>query len=164
MLARLRIENLALVEHLELDLVPGLNVLSGETGAGKSVLIEALALLVGERAEPEAVRSGEAAAVVEGVFRLETPELRREIAAILGEEVEELALRRELVRDRPNRCYVAGRLATAGLLRDLGERLIELHGQHEHQLLLRASVQRELLDAFGGLDTDRSNLERGVAR
>ncbi len=162
MLARLRIENLALVEHLELELAPGLNVLSGETGAGKSVLVEALALLVGERAEPEVVRAGEAGAVVEGVFRLETPELRRSVAAILGEEVEELALRRELLRDQRNRCYVAGRLATAGLLRELGERLIELHGQHEHQLLLRSSVQRELLDAFGGLEADRLELARGV--
>ena len=162
MLARLRIENLALVEHLELELAPGLNVLSGETGAGKSVLVEALALLVGDRAETEAVRTGEAGAVVEGVFRLETPELRQDVASVIGEQVEELALRRELLRDQRNRCYVAGRVATAGLLRELGERLIELHGQHEHQLLLRASVQRELLDAFGGLEADRLALEWGV--
>ncbi|HEY7461026.1 MAG TPA: DNA repair protein RecN [Gemmatimonadota bacterium] len=162
MLASLRIENLALVESLELDLAPGLNVLSGETGAGKSVLVEALSLLVGERADPDMVRAGASSAVVEGVFRLEAPATRRAVARALGEDAEEVALRRELFRDQRNRCFVAGRLATAGLLRELGERLVELHGQHEHQLLLRRTVQRELLDAFGGLEPQRLALERGV--
>ncbi len=162
MLASLRIENLALVESLELDLAPGLNVLSGETGAGKSVLVEALSLLVGERADPDMVRAGASSAVVEGVFRMDAPATRRAVARALGEEVEEVALRRELFRDQRNRCFVAGRLATAGLLRELGERLVELHGQHEHQLLLRRTVQRELLDAFGGLEPERLALERGV--
>jgi DNA repair protein RecN (Recombination protein N) len=158
-LSRLSIENLALIGTVEVELGPGLNVISGETGAGKSVLVDSLALLVGERADPAAVRSGEHRAVVEGVFRLEEKSLRRRIGELTGDDVEELALRREIFRDQRNRCYVAGRLSSAAVLRELGEHLLELHGQHEHQLLLRPSVQRALLDAFGGLDADRATLE-----
>lgn len=162
MLAHLRIENLALIDALEVALQPGLNVLSGETGAGKSVLVDSLALLVGERAEVGAIRAGAVGAMVEGLFRLESDRLRRRVAELIGEPVEELSLRREIFRDQRNRCYVAGRLSPAGLLRELGEALLELHGQHEHQLLLRREIQRELLDAFGGLDAERSALARDL--
>lgn len=160
MLAHLRVENLALIEELDLELAPGLNVLSGETGAGKSVLVDSLALLVGERADPADIRTGADGALVEGLFRLEAPALRRRVAELTGEETRELALRREIFRDQRNRCYVAGRLAPAALLRSLGEMLVELHGQHEHQLLLQRSVQRDLLDAFGGLEDRRRELAR----
>ncbi|MFN2431768.1 MAG: DNA repair protein RecN [Gemmatimonadota bacterium] len=163
MLAHLRIENLALVGSLELDLGPGLTVVSGETGAGKSVLVDSLALLVGERAESDAIRSGAASAVVEGLFRLGDSALRRRVAAVVGEEVEEdLALRREIFRGQRNRCFLGGRLSSAALLRDVGDLLLELHGQHEHQRLLRHAAQRELLDAFGGLDATRAALAEEV--
>jgi DNA repair protein RecN (Recombination protein N) len=162
LLAHLKIENLALIEGLELDFAPGLNVISGETGAGKSVLVDSLAVLVGERAESAAIRAGSGGAVVEGLFRLETRELRGRVAETLGHELEELALRREILRGQRNRCFVAGRIAPAALLRELGEVLVELHGQHEHQLLLRPPVQRDLLDAFGGLETEAAELARGV--
>jgi DNA repair protein RecN (Recombination protein N) len=114
-------------------------------------------MLVGERASPDVVRAGEEAAVVEGLFRV--PAAASEaVRAVLGETADEVVLRREIVRGGRNRCYVAGRLAPAALLRDLGEVLVELHGQHEHQRLLRRGEQRDLLDRWGGLEADRRAL------
>jgi DNA repair protein RecN (Recombination protein N) len=156
-LVRLKIENLALVGTAEIELGAGLVVISGETGAGKSVLVDSLAILVGERASDDVVRAGGETAVVEGLFRV-APAAAEAVRAVLGEPAEEVALRREIVRGGRNRCYVAGRLAPAALLRELGEVLVELHGQHEHQRLLRRSAQRDLLDAWGGLEPDRRAL------
>src|SRR4051794_18085531 len=114
-----------------------MTVLTGETGAGKTMLVEALELLVGGRADPLLVRPGADAAEVEGRFELD------------GEEV---VLARVVPADGRSRAYVDGRMATAGALAEVGARLVDLHGQHDHQSLLAAAVQREALDRFADID------------
>ncbi|MDX1673813.1 MAG: AAA family ATPase, partial [Longimicrobiales bacterium] len=152
MLIELRIENFAVIERLAVRLEPGLNVLTGETGAGKSIIVGALSLLLGERASSDAVRAGAERAVVEGVFDIED---RAEIGEILREQgldTEDglLILRREVALEGRNRAWVNGAASTAGLVGRLGSRLADLHGQHEHQALLRNADQRDILDAFAG--------------
>jgi DNA repair protein RecN (Recombination protein N) len=152
MLIELRIENFAVIESLSVSLAPGLNVLTGETGAGKSIIVGALSLLLGERASSEAVRSGARRAVVEGVFDVSR---RPEIVALLEEhglapEDGLLVLRREVAAEGRNRAWVNGSASTAGLVGELGGRLVDLHGQHEHQALLRVDAQRAILDAYAG--------------
>jgi DNA repair protein RecN (Recombination protein N) len=152
MLIELRIENFAVIERLSVALEPGLNVLTGETGAGKSIIVGALSLLLGERASSEAVRTGASRAVVEGVFDVAR---RPEILALLDEhglaqEDGLLILRREVAAEGRNRAWVNGSASTAGLVGELGGRLVDLHGQHEHQALLRVDAQRAILDAYAG--------------
>jgi DNA repair protein RecN (Recombination protein N) len=152
MLIELRIENLAVIERLSVRLEPGLNVLTGETGAGKSIIVGALSLLLGERASSEAVRAGAERAVVEGVFDVEG---RADVVALLeaqgiGAEDGLLILRREVALEGRNRAWINGSACTAGLVGEVGGRLVDLHGQHEHQALLRVDAQRDILDAYGG--------------
>ena len=152
MLIELRIENFAVIEALSVRLDRGLNVLTGETGAGKSIIVGALSLLLGERASAEAVRAGAERAVVEGVFDIAG---REDILALLhaqGIEAEDglLILRREVAAEGRNRAWVNGSSSTAGLVGALGSRLVDLHGQHEHQALLRVEAQRDILDAYAG--------------
>ena len=134
MLRFLRIRNLAVIEGVEVEFEPGFNVLTGETGAGKSILVEAVGLLLGGRASADLVRTGEAQAVIEAIF---------EDAA-----ERQLVVRREISSQGRSRSFINGALATAAALRDLSERLVELHGQHEHQLLLDPLTHLPLLDAF----------------
>lgn len=152
MLKELRVRNYAVIDDLRIELQPGLNVLTGETGAGKSLIVGALSLLLGERASSDLVRAGEDRALVEGVFDgSRVPDLLR-ICEEQGIEVDGdwLILRREVLREGRNRAWVNGSPATAGLVRQLGVRLVDLHGQHEHQALLQRDAQREILDAFAG--------------
>ena len=152
MLKELHVRNYAVIDDLRIELEPGLNVLTGETGAGKSLIVGALSLLLGERASSDLVRAGEDRALVEGVFDCSgAPELVR-LCAEQGIEVDGdwLILRREVLREGRNRAWVNGSAATTGLVRDIGQRLIDLHGQHEHQALLRREAQRDILDAFAG--------------
>lgn len=153
MLRSLHIRDYALIEELEVEFDSGLNIITGETGAGKSILLGALKLILGERASTEAVRTGAKKAVVEGVFddanegRL--PDLLR------ANEIEPypsgiLVVRRE-VSSTHSRAFVNDTPATLNVLRDVAEHLIDLHGQHEHQSLLRTETHLELLDDFGGL-------------
>lgn len=150
MLAELRVRDLAVIRDAHLDLGPGLNVLTGETGAGKSLLVDALALLLGERATGELVRPGAERAVVEGVF--ETGGRRDLMAALdeLGLEAEDgrLVVKREVQGSGRSRAWVNGSPLTVGALEALGARLVDLHGQHETQSLLRPDAQRAILDAF----------------
>lgn len=150
MLIELRIENLAVVERLSLRLEPGLNALTGETGAGKSIIVGALSLLLGERASADSVRPGADRARVEGVFDLSA---RPALRAFLDEHGIDAAddlliMRREVAVGGRNRAWVNGSAATASLLASLGRELVDLHGQHEHQTLLRPEEQRAVLDAF----------------
>jgi DNA repair protein RecN (Recombination protein N) len=150
MLIELRIENFAVIERLAVSLEPGLNVLTGETGAGKSIVVGALSLLLGERASGEAIRAGADRAVVEGVFDVAR---RPDILDLLddhGISAEDglLVLRREVAAEGRNRAWVNGSASTAGLVGELGGRLVDLHGQHEHQALLRTDAQRDILDAY----------------
>ena len=152
MLTELRIRNFAIIESLVLPLGAGFNVLSGETGAGKSIIVGALGFLLGERANTDLVRTGAERATVEGVFDIVD---RPEVAALLDErgiEVEEqqLVLKREIAAGGRARAWVNGSTVTASALGDIGRMLVNLHGQHEAQTLLDGDSQRRILDAFGG--------------
>ena len=136
MLRFLSIKRLAVIDSVEVEFQPGLNVLTGETGAGKSILVEAVGLLLGGRASGDLVRTGEDHAAVEAIFE---------------SGGEELLVRREITAQGRSRAFVNGSLVTAGTLKELAGRLIELHGQHEHQTLLDPATHLGLLDAFGGL-------------
>jgi DNA repair protein RecN (Recombination protein N) len=162
MLTHLRIQGYAVIDDLTLTLSPGLNALTGETGAGKSIVAGALSLLLGERASSDVVRTGAARAVVEGVFDVSGREdlARRLDAHGLGAEDGLLILRREVVAEGRSRSWINGSPATAGMVGALGSALVDLHGQHEHQALLRADEQRRILDAFGGLGAEAAEVER----
>ena len=153
MLRLLSIRNFAVVEALEVEFRPGFTVLTGETGAGKSILLDALSLLLGDRFETRQLRASADRAEIAAEFDSdEAPELRAWLAAQdLGDEGP-LLLRRVLDAQGRSRAYVNGRPATLAQLADIGERLIDLHGQHAHQSLGRAEAQRQLLDAFGGVE------------
>jgi DNA repair protein RecN (Recombination protein N) len=142
MLRFLSIRNLALIDHLELEFEAGLNVLTGETGAGKSILVGAVGLLVGGRASADLVRTGEEAASVEAIF--EKPD---------GEEV---ILRREISVQGRSRAFIDGSLATTAALRELSGVLVDLHGQHEHQVLLDSGAHTALLDTFADVAAERA--------
>src|SRR5687767_11206815 len=144
MLRFLRIRNLAVIEAVEVEFEPGFNVLTGETGAGKSILVEAVGLLLGARASQDLVRTGESQATIEAIFETGPRDDGRE-----------LVVRREITAQGRSRSFINGALATAGALRDLAARLVELHGQHEHQALLDPLTHLPLVDAYAGL-TDLS--------
>ncbi|MDQ6750492.1 MAG: DNA repair protein RecN [Actinomycetota bacterium] len=154
MLVELRVENLLLIERAELRLAPGLNVLTGETGAGKTVLAHALDLLLGGRARAGIVRPGAREAYVEGAFDL-TPGLRHRLGERLSDDAQELVLARRVSSEGRTRAYVNGRSASVGELRDLGSELLSFYGQHEHRKLMLASAQMEILDAYCGPDQAR---------
>ncbi len=149
MLCELRVENLLLIERAELRLAPGLNVLTGETGAGKTVLAHALDLLLGGRARPGIVRPGAAEAYVEGVFELPDA-LRAELGERLPADAEDVVLARRVSAEGRTRAYLCGRSAAVADLRDIAAALLAFYGQHEHRRLTLASSQLEILDAFCG--------------
>ncbi len=158
MLHELRIENLLLIDRAELRLAPGLNVVTGETGAGKTLLAQSLDLLLGGRAGSGVVRAGAAEAYVEGVFSL-PPELAG--AEVLPEGAEEIVLARRVWPDGRTRAYVCGRSATVADLRELGSALLSFYGQHEHRRLMLAAVQLDVLDGYCG--PDQAGLRERVA-
>jgi DNA repair protein RecN (Recombination protein N) len=148
-LEELRVENLLLIERAELRLGPGLNVLTGETGAGKTVLAHALDLLLGGKPRAGIVRPGASEAYVEGVFGLPDG-LRAALGERLAPDAEELVLARRVSAEGRTRAYLGGRAAAAGDLRQAGEALLSFYGQHEHRRLTLASAQLEILDGFCG--------------
>jgi DNA repair protein RecN (Recombination protein N) len=139
MLRFLRISRLAVIDTVEVEFEPGFNVLTGETGAGKSILVEAVGLLLGGRASSDLVRTGDEVAGVEALFQRGS---------------DEVVIRREVTAQGRSRAFVNGSLVTAGALRDLAASLIELHGQREHQTLLDPAIHLLTLDAFASLDRD----------
>jgi DNA repair protein RecN (Recombination protein N) len=152
MLTELRIRNFAIIEALSLPLERGFNVLSGETGAGKSIIVGALGLLLGERASADLIRTGADRATVEGVFDIAE---RKEIASLLDEhgiDTDEplVVLKREIASSGRTRAWVNGSAVSATLLADIGRHLVNLHGQHEAQTLLDPESQRRILDIFAG--------------
>ena len=156
MLKELNIKNIAIIDHLRVEFAPGLNVFTGETGAGKSIIVDALNLALGERASADLIRTGCQEAVVEAAFEL-NGRGTAEIAALLSEQgieagpEEDLIVRRVLSSSGKNKVYINGSLANLNTLAALGARLADIHGQHEHQSLLSLEHQMELLDSFGGL-------------
>jgi DNA repair protein RecN (Recombination protein N) len=152
MLRTLRVRDLATIADVTLELGTGLNVLTGETGAGKSMLVDALALLLGDRADRAAVRPGAARAVIEGAFDSlpATVLARMETAGLDADDT--VVIRREVTAEGRSRAWVNGSPTTIGVLASLGEALVDLHGQHQTLQLLEPAVQRALLDAFAGAD------------
>jgi DNA repair protein RecN (Recombination protein N) len=153
MLQSLYVRDYALIEELELEFGSGLNILTGETGAGKSILIGALSMILGERANTDAIRTGAKKAVIEGIFDdADTDTIRGLLEAneIDTEPLPRIILRRQ-IRDRGSRAFINDTPATLDVMRDVSAQLIDLHGQHEHQSLLDTDEHRRLLDSFGGL-------------
>ncbi len=154
MLHELRVENLLLMERAEIRMAPGLNVVTGETGAGKTLLAHALDLLLGGKARHGIVREGAVEAYVEGVFSMPAG-IDPELAERLPDGAEEIVLARRVWPDGRTRAYVCGRSATVADLRELGGRLLAFYGQHEHRKLMLGAAQLEILDAHCGPDQIR---------
>ena len=162
MLKHLCINNLAVIENLELSFCEGLTVLTGETGAGKSILIDALGLVLGDRADTTVIRTGCARAEISALFDVGGNE---SLMQLLDEQSitcadNELLLRRAVNREGPSRAYIDTTPVPLQLLRDIGALLIDIHGQHEHQKLLKRDAQRELLDGFGDYDEVLARVSR----
>jgi len=154
MLQHLRIKNYALLEDLNIDFSEGLTILTGETGAGKSILIDAFGLLLGDRASTEVIRTGADSARVEGVFDIFGRADLRQILEDTGIETGEdhtVVITREISKTGRNRCFINGNPITLNVLRAIGDRLANLHSQHEHQSLFAVEIQRDYLDQFGHL-------------
>jgi DNA repair protein RecN (Recombination protein N) len=149
MIRYLAIRNLAVIESVAVDFEHSFNILTGETGAGKSILVEAVGLLLGGRATQDLLRTGEDVASVEAIFETS--------------DGEELIVRREITSQGRSRAFINGALATASALKDLSNRLVELHGQHEHQQLLDPTQHLALLDTFAGLEAERSRVAAAFA-
>lgn len=154
MLRELRIKNFAVIDELALELGSGLNVLTGETGAGKSLILNALGLIAGGRVTSEVIRHNEEEASVEALFE-PMPELVREILLSAGCAIDDaLIIKRVVSRSGKNRIYLGGSLCPLNLLRESGHSLVHIYGQHEHQTLLKPETHISLLDAFGGLGAE----------
>jgi DNA repair protein RecN (Recombination protein N) len=149
MLRELRIRDIAIIEDLSLSFGAGLNVITGETGAGKSIILQSLALLCGARAATDLIRSDVAEAQVEGLFACSPPQDIRDALGLDGSD--EILIRRHIARSGKARIYINGSPATLALLGQLGAHLVHLYGQHEQSSLLRPGSHRELLDRFGEL-------------
>jgi DNA repair protein RecN (Recombination protein N) len=168
MLAELYIRNFAIIDELTIQLAPGFNVLTGETGAGKSIILDAMTLVLGGRADTTMVRAGSDGAQVEATFVL-SEAARTAVSPILveegveGEDENMLLLARELRANGRNICRVNGRTVTLSLLRQLGEMLVDIHGQGEHLSLLKPRSHLPLLDAYAGLEGERAAVAREVA-
>jgi DNA repair protein RecN (Recombination protein N) len=159
MLAQLSISNFAIIKHLEMVLRPGLNILSGETGAGKSIIINAMNLILGGRASADLIRSGCKEATVEALFSFPQNEVLKEMLTGFGFAFDgELLIKRTIFREGRNKVFINGSMATLQMLSRLGARLISISGQHEHQLLLKPDNHLYLLDDFGGLSKERVEL------
>ena len=151
MLTQLRIRDFAIVEELELELASGMTAITGETGAGKSILVDAISLLLGDRADSDVIRHGAERADLSALFDLDAlPAARAWLAERDLDRDGECQLRRVIARTGRSRGYINGVPQPTQALRELGERLVDIHGQHEHQSLLRREAQRQLLDDYAG--------------
>ncbi len=154
MLRELRIKNLAIIDDLTVRFEEGLNVLTGETGAGKSIIVDALGLALGSRAQADLVRSGEKEAIIQGYF-----DEKEEKISDLGIDVSDgLILRRSLSPGSKSRAYINDTMVSLQSLGEVGKSLVDIHGQHEHQSLMYIDKHRVLLDSYGKLHTDRENV------
>jgi len=150
MLRELKVTDYAIIDDLAVRFDPGLNIFTGETGAGKSIIVGALSFTLGERVSEDVIRKGEAACRVEAVFDL----------AASGSKAgtEQITLSREIARDGRSKCAANGKSISLTALRELGDSLVDFHGQHEHQVILNVASHIDFLDDFGGLDAARADL------
>ncbi|HSK31640.1 MAG TPA: AAA family ATPase, partial [Candidatus Limnocylindria bacterium] len=152
MLRELRIKNFAVIDRVELELGPGLNIITGETGAGKSIILNALGLIAGERGASDIIRHKEDEATVEALFEGLPPAIESKLGDAGFESGGELVIKRILNRSGKNRIYLNGSLAPLAVLAEVGAALVHIYGQHEHHTLLRPETHLNLLDAFAELD------------
>lgn len=168
MLSKLVIENLATIESLEVTLSPGLNALTGETGAGKSIIVGGIELATGERATSDVIRTGAKVAVAEAHFTVRLSKSLLEFITIdLGIEYEQgemLVMRREVSRKGRNRCFINGQMVNVADLKTISRNLVDLHGQHEHQSLFHTPAHRAALDAYGDHDKILENYRNAYER
>src|SRR5579864_4396290 len=152
MLLELVVENYAVVERLRVHFHSGLNLLTGETGSGKSIVVDALGLLLGSRASADMIRTGESRARVAGIFDVRDQPAVKKMLEPAGLEVEdgELLIEREILASGKSRAFVGSRPVAASLLKELAPHLADIHGQHDQQLLFSPEAQRDMLDAFAG--------------
>ena len=160
MLKELKIQNYAIIENLSVEFHPGFNALTGETGAGKSIIIEALNLVLGGRGDPDSIRSAEKSASVEALFEVKDPKTLQMVRD-LGIEVDhgQVIIRRVLSKSSKTRSYLNDSNITLAALSRLGNRLVDIHGQHHHQALLHSENHVELLDLFGKLTEDKNRFK-----
>lgn len=155
MLKTLLIKDYALIENIEVNFGRGLNIITGETGAGKSILIDAMGLLLGERASTEVVRKGSEKSIVEGIFDSTG---NKKVKKLCDENEidfnDDLIVRREISLRGTNRCFINDTPVTLNLIKEIGDLLVDLHGQHEHQSLLREETHIEMLDSFANLENE----------
>jgi len=167
MLAELTIRNFAIIDELHLTLAPAFNVLTGETGAGKSIIVDAMSLLLGGRAPTDVIRTGADRTLIEGIFHLDAA-LQAELTPLLaadgleGDDPATLTLAREIRREGRNICRVNGRAVTLSALEAIGQQLVDIHGQSDHLSLLRVREHMDFLDRYGGLWPQREELAARV--
>ena len=167
MLRELRLKNFAVVESVTVPFTPGLNVLTGETGAGKSILVDAIVLVRGARAQTDVIRAEAETATVEAVFAIDGAGSARGVldeAGLTADDNAEIVVRRELARSGRHRAFVNDSPVTVGLLERIGDVLVEVHGQHEHQRLLEPARQLELLDRFADAEEAGARVEALYAK
>ena len=151
MLTHIHVRNLAIVDEIDVELTSGMTALTGETGAGKSILVDALGLVLGDRADSSFIRHACERAEISAGFDLQDNKTARDWLSTQDMDMDgECQLRRIINREGRSRGYINGQVAPVQSLRELGELLVDIHGQHEHQSLLRSTVQRDLLDSYGG--------------
>ena len=160
MLTRLHIKDFALIEEAEIEFGPGLNAITGETGAGKSILIGALNSILGGPINADLVRDGADKCVVEGFFEFDDDQTQHLAEIEVPLEDGQLILRREIHNGGRSRAFINGQGQPIKKLKEIGAALVDLHGQHEHQSLLDPKLHARFLDAFGGLDDDRHQVAR----
>ncbi len=165
MLVQLHIENFALIDRIVLEFGPGMNVLTGETGAGKSMIVGALSLVLGQRAQSDMLRDDGKTTLIEALFETSAyPHVCKTLDKMgIVQEESSLLLKRVMTKSG-SRCYVNGNLATLTMLQEIGQHLVDILGQHQHQTLLRRNHQLALLDAFGKLSDDLESLRHAFQR
>src|SRR3970040_146460 len=166
MLPELRVKRFAVIEEVPVSFAPGLTFLTGEPGAGKSILIDAILLLLGARAQSDLIRSDSESATVEAIFDIDPGGGIPRIPGDRANTAEDgqLIIGREWSRSGRSRAFVSDTPATLGLLERLGDQLVEIHGQHEHQLLMEPAPQLDLLDRFAGAEAAREAVGALVSR